>query len=80
MTPRAFAEIAASGVGRELLMAIRELERGPNQVDLERTSATSSLWIMFPKTYPANEWRVVFWFDAEGAPILWIYAVTKTAA
>jgi hypothetical protein len=28
VTPRAFAEIAASGVGRQLLQAIRELEAG----------------------------------------------------
>ena len=77
LTPRAFAEIAASGIGRDLLKAIRELEAGPNQVDLERTSATSRFWILFPKTRPASDWEIVFWFDEEGEPIFWIYSARR---
>ena len=77
LTPHAFADIAASGIGRDLLKAIRELEAGPNYVDLERTSASSRFWILYPKTPPASAWRIVFWFDEEGEDIFWIYAVRR---
>ena len=78
LTPRAFAEIAASGVGRDILKAIRELEAGPNQVDLARTSATSRFWTLFPAGRPASDWQIVLWFDEEGESIIWIYSARKT--
>ncbi len=63
ITPKAFAQIAASGIGRHLLRAIRQLEHGPNAVDLEIFPGRSRTSFMYPLEAPASEWRILFWVD-----------------
>src|SRR5438552_1484217 len=60
---QSFRSIAASGIGRQLLRAIRQLEHGPNAVDLETFPGRSRTWFMYSPEAPASEWRIPFWLD-----------------